>query len=1250
MKKRMVSLLLTLCMALTLLPATASANFELGTQTYVAGVNVFGGGFWVNDNSGGITNVGATAENYNVAYDSNKHVLTLRDAYITKATSARGERYAAIWSDGNLKVRLEGTNEVDLSENGWYNGDCAAVSVGYYGPSGDANLYSALELSGSGSIRLQSGNSSNGNSSGIFSVWKVIVAGNVKVEAYGGACGANFGSYGIFLGGTSDDFDSVVDFESAQNVDVIAGTGYGGKYSYGVRGKVGFPKFNNFQGSFMAWCGDASDASALDREPLYMPKGVSLLASYTGQEINCVPYDSSRNKSYHFLKTVSGLPEGARVTKPTENAELRTGYSITLNPSQIIGGEEGDVVEYAVGMTNSDDAPTKGWQTSTTFIGLTPNYSYSIWARVAATATHTAGPIACGEGYARTKTGYSWGGGVDVNGERMLDHERLAIGDGYAVYDKDTKTLTLSGTMNITNGTVEHGNGVVSGILSSVDHLYIVLADGADVTISLANTEKDPSLVKTLGNSISSGPCSGIYCHGSLTISSAGKSRLTINVSGSKSVYGIHAGDKLGANLLQIDMPESDISVNATVNDGAFTAAVYSMDTVDITCGTMTAVVSGASGVGDSAAILAQDNDTGITLHGGTVEAVNNSGGQSRAIKHVVSWPQGTSYTASDENDILLATSEKTWMGVTYSQLDMPMAKRVKFIPGELEELTGTVTLTGNFRVGSTITAVVEGTNARPEELTYTWYMYWSETSYSQLRYPDNNPTYTIKDSGVGAWLVCKVESAGRSGELWSPASPKIEKSEFPNLYVDGVQLTTANFADILGNDTASYDLDTNTLTLKNAELTKALAKNGKAVIESNLELTVLLKGSNSVTVAEGAYAAVYSEEKLTFTGSGTLTAAVQNATKGKGGAINTSGDIVIEGGCTIKVTAANSAVKSADGSVTIRGGALTAETSSASSLAASGDIVIADGSKVDLHSASTGRAVESTGGNLTVSDGATLAVTSNASKSTLAVCVENGTTTIRDGAKMTVKVERTASGTNGTGGGLRTNSLLISNGSLAVENIADKDSNAFPGGGYWASPAVYSSSALTIINGGELKACSETGWGIATRGVLDVQYGGRMVVSGGNQAIKTGGSGAAKISAPVSAAYVSTSVTGENATIIVNPESKTICSLSYKYVRIAFEFEPVLTLTRASKKNGIQAKLQTDGHSTDNAEMLFALYDTEGKLLEIIKKTVSLAELTQTPDTVFFEGMERKQICKVFLLDANGAPLCAAVSKEIVY
>lgn len=137
MKKRAASLLLALCMILTLLPVTAGAVNTETKQVVVMGTDVTAGGYWI-VNSGNQL-YPSTAENYDVAFSPSAGsvgTLTLKNVTLTVATEAKSYSYsnapfyACIWTYGGLIINTIGQCYVDLSYNDEITGTCAAIAIG----------------------------------------------------------------------------------------------------------------------------------------------------------------------------------------------------------------------------------------------------------------------------------------------------------------------------------------------------------------------------------------------------------------------------------------------------------------------------------------------------------------------------------------------------------------------------------------------------------------------------------------------------------------------------------------------------------------------------------------------------------------------------------------------------------------------------------------------------------------------------------------------------------------------------------------------------------------------------------------------------------------------------------------------------------------------------------------------------------------------------------------------------------------
>lgn len=135
MRKR-ISLLLALAFCLSLLTTgaladegTTSGSEDLPKQLFVGGDLVEGNTYYVNDNNGGITKVGASSEHYNVYYDANTDTLTLNNANLSSVDNQSGiidSRYI-----DSLTIKLIGTNILDSSkEYGTYAADTIYVRDG----------------------------------------------------------------------------------------------------------------------------------------------------------------------------------------------------------------------------------------------------------------------------------------------------------------------------------------------------------------------------------------------------------------------------------------------------------------------------------------------------------------------------------------------------------------------------------------------------------------------------------------------------------------------------------------------------------------------------------------------------------------------------------------------------------------------------------------------------------------------------------------------------------------------------------------------------------------------------------------------------------------------------------------------------------------------------------------------------------------------------------------------------------------
>lgn len=190
--KRLTAILLCLCMALTLLPATAWAAD--GETIHVGGVTLTGSAdtpaYAKTDNSGNVTVESASEDDYNIKWDGT--TLTLDNANISG-----GHGFSGSWDSGSAAIYYSGGSDISLILTGENtvtgpNGDNNA-SFGIYA-CGDSGNIIDFTISGSGSLTVTGGDMVS-ESYGIFADNLIIQSGTVN--AAGGNIVSN--SYGIYV-------------------------------------------------------------------------------------------------------------------------------------------------------------------------------------------------------------------------------------------------------------------------------------------------------------------------------------------------------------------------------------------------------------------------------------------------------------------------------------------------------------------------------------------------------------------------------------------------------------------------------------------------------------------------------------------------------------------------------------------------------------------------------------------------------------------------------------------------------------------------------------------------------------------------------------------------------------------------------------------------------------------------------------------------------------------------------------------
>ena len=271
--------------------------------------------------------------------------------------------------------------------------------------------------------------------------------------------------------------------------------------------------------------------------------------------------------------------------------------------------------------------------------------------------------------------------------------------------------------------------------------------------------------------------------------------------------------------------------------------------------------------------------------------------------------------------------------------------------------MNGDFTITGTTAIGSYPGVTVSGGTLKA---TATGTTSQAFSTYSPITISDG--LEIIKPEGGKLSSDQRtIEDAAGNPATYVEIGPK--SVTYP-VWVGGVQVTSANKDDILGDGKAKFDPETNTLTLDGLNVGDGYHASGASIVSTGIDLTV--KGS--ATLSGGSYGIYVIETtegggNLTLDGA-TITYAVSS---GSDTGIRADGNISISGG-TIDVTAAQNGIR-AGSSLTISGGSVTATGSECGISAAHGDITISGGT-VTAKSDTVG--IEATNGTIKIQNGTT--------------------------------------------------------------------------------------------------------------------------------------------------------------------------------------------------------------------------------------------------------------------------------------
>lgn len=179
MKKRILGVLLCLCMMCALMPAISLAT-ETTYNLFVGGVEV------TSENKDNITGPGINCgEGGKASYDPTSKTLTLNNVNITGihsfangiGTDSAGIYYAYDSSDASRNINLIGANSICV--------ELGTSDLSCYGIFDDSSS-KGLTITGNGSLTVQSGDASSFWSVGIFSRNNIIVGDDCTITATSG--------------------------------------------------------------------------------------------------------------------------------------------------------------------------------------------------------------------------------------------------------------------------------------------------------------------------------------------------------------------------------------------------------------------------------------------------------------------------------------------------------------------------------------------------------------------------------------------------------------------------------------------------------------------------------------------------------------------------------------------------------------------------------------------------------------------------------------------------------------------------------------------------------------------------------------------------------------------------------------------------------------------------------------------------------------------------------------------------------
>ena len=338
MKKRILSVFVTLALCLGLLPVTALAAAPIGQVLYVGGVQISSTGYWTTDSNGNVTaytDDGTTPSDNYIHYDKEANTLTLYNATIKKGldydedieggTYIIGSAIGVFNQHGNaeLTIQLEGSNTID------------EVSTGIYvlAPSQNTGS-SSLTITGDGSLNASASQTgicvqSNSNNA-------ALCVENAEVTASADGAVKN----GVLV--------------QAKDGSDVSLTVNGGSLTASVNANIWFQFGSGISGSGTPTVTVSNNAIVRANGGIANTSSTSIQYGTGNEENGGIVFDGSAGTVYGSVTLQDDLTIGAGETLTIgDGASLNTGsHEVIVNGGTLTGGDKIEgTVKYAPAIT-----------------------------------------------------------------------------------------------------------------------------------------------------------------------------------------------------------------------------------------------------------------------------------------------------------------------------------------------------------------------------------------------------------------------------------------------------------------------------------------------------------------------------------------------------------------------------------------------------------------------------------------------------------------------------------------------------------------------------------------------------------------------------------------------------------------------------------------------------------------------------------------------------------------------------------